>query len=83
MSPQAHDDMTLAELDACRCDMCVRANAAIGLVYSLAEIGSALEWLARRVDTARHDRQAYADVLRFVVDFEALKVRLLGRSGAA
>lgn len=78
-----HLGMTFTEMDACRCDMCVRANAAIGIGESLAEIESALEWLPRRVDTARHDRQAYADVLRFVVDFEALKVRLLGQERRA
>ena len=77
MTATPHEGNILEEIKACRCEVCVRANAAIGIGECLAAIESALEWLPRRVDTLDHDRQAYSDVLRFVADFEALKVRLL------
>ena len=45
MSFPQHEAMTLEEINTCRCEECVRMNAAIEIGVSLAEIGSALEWL--------------------------------------
>ncbi len=78
MSTPTHEGMTFEEINTCRCGECVRANAAIQIGVSLAEIGSALEWLPAHVEHTGHDRATYAAVLHFVADFHALQARLLG-----
>ncbi len=77
-----HEGMSVAEINDCRCDPCVRINAAIGIGESLAEIENALARLPRRVDPGHKDREKYVSVLRFIIQFEELKAQLLEQVGA-